>query len=133
MLVKCYWSWPASVGESVDAECHPLAERAVDFEANLRTLSAWCSWRNTLITPDSSFLDLFELLAGAFALVFILWPLVVLMPLRGRGRLLPQMLVFWSFLAVGRVLLFFKPVSISFSIIPEPYNTMAFFATGAVL
>jgi hypothetical protein len=69
--------------------------------------------------------DLFELLGGAFSLVFIFWPLIMLGALRGRGRLLPQMLVIWSFLAVGRLLLSSNPILFSSFIIPEPYNTRA--------
>jgi restriction system protein len=78
--------------------------------------------------------DILEILGDAFSLVFIFWPLIMLGALRGRGRLLPQMLVIWSFLAVGRLLLSSNPILLSSSfIIPEPYNTIGFFATGVVL
>jgi hypothetical protein len=82
---------------------------------------------------DLPHFDLLEILGYAFTFVFTLWPIMLLSPLRGRRHFLYNMLVVWSFLAVARVFLFFKPVPLFLTIIPEPLNTILFLATGVVL
>jgi restriction system protein len=74
-----------------------------------------------------------EILAYVFSFVFIFWPFVILGPLQRRRHILYNMLVMWSFLALVRILLFFNPQPIPSFLIPEPLNTILFFATGAVL
>lgn len=85
------------------------------------------------MTPNLSPLDTLEILGYVFSFVFILWPLVIVSPLRGRKHFLANMLVMWIILAAMRAFLFFKPGLSFLVLIPEPFNTVLFCMTGIVL
>jgi hypothetical protein len=80
-----------------------------------------------------------DILSITFGLLFACWPLVALSALDGRSRhILSNMLTLWVVLAGVRVYLLFFPSSVPASslfpfFIPEPLNTIVFFAAGAVL
>jgi hypothetical protein len=82
---------------------------------------------------DQFRLNVGEMLGLAFSILFMAWPILVLSPLGGRGPHLIQMVVMWSFLAVVRVVVVFTGDVLSWGPIPEPLNTGAFVAVGAVL
>ena len=77
--------------------------------------------------------DLLEILGYILTFVFTLWPILLLGLLGERRHFLSNMLMMWSFLAVARVFLLFKPAPLFFTIIAEPLNTRLFLATGVVL
>jgi hypothetical protein len=80
-----------------------------------------------------------DILSITFGLLFACWPLLILGALDGRSRhILSNMVTLWGILAAVRVYLLFFPGSIAASslfpfFIPEPLNTVVFFAAGAVL
>ena len=81
-------------------------------------------------------MSLLQILLNVFDIVFDFWPLLLLgAPLRSRkGNPVRIMFALWAFWAFVRVMLMFNPESITPSLlIPEPWNTLLFFATGAVL
>jgi len=69
----------------------------------------------------------------AASFLFALWPIWLLTPLRWRRNSITGMIVAWAVLAVVRVLLVFSPLPILALIVPEPLNTVIFFAAGGVL
>jgi len=85
--------------------------------------------------------SLVEILGLAFGFIWPLWPLVFLRALANvagrrsrRGRSASRdMLVIWGFLAICRVAAAIFLPSVSSFLIPEPWNTVLFFAAGAVL
>ena len=74
-----------------------------------------------------------QMLSYAFDLVFVAWPILVLSPLQGRRPFLSKMLLAWGLVATMRVFLFFSSVPPLFRLIPEPLNTVLFFASGILL
>ncbi len=78
--------------------------------------------------------ELITLLAYVFGFVFSFWPILLLAPLGQRVRnLLNAILVIWIFLFVGRMLAFLVEPLPSLLGIPEPWNTLGFFAAGLFL
>ena len=73
------------------------------------------------------------MLFAVLDLTFDLWPLMIVSAIRGRGNLVRNMLVAWCFWAVARIFLFFNPEPMVSFLIPEPFSTILFFVTGAVL
>jgi hypothetical protein len=71
-------------------------------------------------------------LAGV-ALVYPLWPLLVLASVKLRGRAYNDMLAAWCVAGASGVASLFSPISFPLRLIPEPWNTGLFFATGALL
>jgi len=79
-------------------------------------------------------LSIWDVLSSVFAIVFPLWPLVLVGAFRGRGNLLRAALGVWAFLALVRVYLWIASSGVTFAfLIPEPLNTAGFFLAGAVL
>jgi hypothetical protein len=77
---------------------------------------------------------MFQMIFLIFDLVFDFWPVLILAPLQNRKSGIRNMVYVWGFWAVIRILLFFNPEPISKSLlIPEPLNTILFFATGFIL
>jgi HJR/Mrr/RecB family endonuclease len=75
-----------------------------------------------------------QMLGTAFSLVFTVWPLLLLSVFERRRDLLPAALVGWIMLALIRVAMLFLPSLLTLSIfIHEPWNTVLFIVTGAVL
>lgn len=79
--------------------------------------------------------DLITLLAYVFGFVFSFWPILLLAPLgwRRSRNLMYAILAMWVFLFIGRLLAFLVEPFPSLLGIPEPWNTIGFFVTGAVL
>jgi len=80
-----------------------------------------------------TFASMFLILSYTFAMVFPLWPLLMLAPLQRRRNILVRMLVVWGVLAIMRIFLFFAPTSLPSYLIPEPFNTILFLGAGAAL
>lgn len=91
--------------------------------------------------PDSPLGEGFKFL---LSLLFALWPVYLFAPLgesrRSRrsqavpaSRMLKVILVIWAALAVVRIALIFISWPIIGILVPEPWNTLLFFACGAVL
>jgi len=78
-------------------------------------------------------LPILDILSYAATFVFMCWPLIIVSPLQRRRHILFNMLFVWCILAVVRVFLVFAPNSVPSFLIPEPLNTVLFFAAGAVL
>ncbi len=68
-----------------------------------------------------------------FFLLFPFWPLMLLAPLQWRKNSLGGMLVIWCFFAIIRLIGFITGQTIPVFLIPEPLNTVIFFAAGAIL
>jgi hypothetical protein len=67
-------------------------------------------------------------------MVFDFWPILLLAPLQNRRSGIRNMVYFWGFWAIIRLILFFNPEPISKSLlIPEPLSTILFFVTGLIL
>ena len=77
--------------------------------------------------------SLLQILFPVFDMVFDFWFVLILAPLQNRKSGIRNMVYVWAFWAVIRVILFFNPEPISSFMIPEPLNTILFFATGFVL
>ncbi len=76
---------------------------------------------------------MFWILSMTFAMIFPLWPFLMLAPLQRRRNIVSRMLFVWGVLAAMRLLLFFVPTSFPSYLIHEPFNTILFFVAGAVL
>lgn len=75
-----------------------------------------------------------EFLFTVFDIAFPFWPFILLNAIRGRRNLIRNMFITWGFWAVVRILLFFNPKPLKFSLfIKEPLNTILFFACGVLL
>jgi hypothetical protein len=75
-----------------------------------------------------------QMLFTIFGFVFAFWPVLILAPLQNRRSGIRNMVYVWGFWAVIRIILFFNPEPISKSLlIPEPLNTILFFAAGFIL
>jgi hypothetical protein len=75
-----------------------------------------------------------ETLATGFAILFPFWPFLLLGALSRRKRILRNMLFVWGILAAMRGVVFFAPVQLlPITLIPDPLNTILFFATGVAL
>jgi hypothetical protein len=78
--------------------------------------------------------SLLQTLFSIFDFVFAFWPILILAPLQNRRSGIRNMVYVWGFWAIIRIILFFNPDPISKSLlIPEPLNTILFFATGFIL
>ncbi|MBN1641971.1 MAG: restriction endonuclease [Anaerolineae bacterium] len=74
------------------------------------------------------------MLGAAFSLLFMLWPLLLLGLLDQRRGRLTAALGAWTIVAGIRVAMLFLPSVLPLAItIPEPWNTVLFVVTGAVL
>jgi hypothetical protein len=75
-----------------------------------------------------------EVLGYVFGFLFSLWPLIVIVAIswRGRAPYYRKMLAAWMLLFIGWILARFVP-AIPSMLIPEPYNTIAFFVVGVTL
>ncbi|CAG0990390.1 hypothetical protein ANRL2_03143 [Anaerolineae bacterium] len=77
-----------------------------------------------------------DILFYAGSLIFMMWPILLLSPLQRRRHYLFNMLFVWCFLLIVRLFLILNPTpaqSFQALLIPEPLNTVLFFAAGAVL
>lgn len=79
---------------------------------------------------SKSSLESFKL---GISVIFALWPVYLLAPLKWRRNALKGMIVIWGVLAVVRVLLFLIALPIIGLFVPEPLNTVVFFAAGGLL
>jgi len=64
---------------------------------------------------------------------FPLWPVVLLMGLGWRRRMLLGLVFGWVLMLGLWVITLFGSVRLTSFLLPEPWNTILFFATGAVL
>ena len=82
-----------------------------------------------------SLISLFSLFFYVFDLLFDFWPLLLLNSINRQNTALRNMLWSWSGWAIIRILLFFSPDPLPplLALIPEPWNTVLFFLTGAIL
>jgi len=78
-------------------------------------------------------LDLLAVLGLAFSIVFLMWPLMLIAPLRWRGPVLRSMVVMWSVMAMARALAALEDSPLSWSPVPDPLYTALFVVVGAVL
>lgn len=82
-------------------------------------------------------LDFNEILKGTFLVLgffYPLWPVIVLTPLRvARRNQLPFLLIAWGFALITWFGYLFAPSPHKFTLIPEPFNTILFFLSGAIL
>ena len=68
------------------------------------------------------------------SVLFWLWPISLFAPLSWRRNTILGMAIIWSFIAVVRVIIFFLSLPVYPPLlIPEPLNTVTFFATGLIL
>jgi HJR/Mrr/RecB family endonuclease len=76
---------------------------------------------------------LFQMIAMFLGYIFPFWPLIILTPLQRRKHIVYYTTVAWGMLALFWLASLFAPYPITFRIIPEPFNSVAFFSLGIVL
>ena len=78
--------------------------------------------------------DMLGVMGLVFAVLFPVWPLIVLAPLGWRrGNVLGGMVTLWIVTLVGWALARMQSPTPSSFLIPEPLNTYLFFLAGPVL
>ncbi len=83
------------------------------------------------VFPETAATDLIFAILG---LVFAIWPLVLLLPLKYRGNGLGSLLGMWCILAVVRIALIFDRLKMwDMLLLAEPTRTLLFELTGIVL
>lgn len=78
-------------------------------------------------------LSVIQILFYVFDIVFDFWFVLILAPLQNRKSGIKNMVYAWVVWAVIRIILFFNSEPTSSFMIPEPLNTILFFAAGFVL
>ena len=78
-------------------------------------------------------MDFLRAVLLGLGLFFPAWPLILLAPLRGRARLLPNLLVAWLAACVFGVGWLLSGANAPSWLIPDPWNGIAFLAVGALL
>ena len=74
-----------------------------------------------------------QTVAFFLAYLFPLWPLMVLAPLQRRRHVLFNMTMAWFVMGIWWLITLLAPTQPRSFLIPEPWNTVAFFITGVVL